>query len=346
MGPADRDGQIRRVTTRRKGDALLVPLQSHGRNHSLLSLHTSNRLPVCFAFLAKSLTSDLCKRLAMDVDAFNFLSVAQTPSKDTVTFDDLPAEVLSYIVRLIYLESIPRSHHRNLDLHGLPSTYSDGRRISSPHSTVQSTLWALCLTSKRLFAHARPLLYRRINVTLPFSFMLLIRTLGAAALARAYERFQVTGKLNQDPNDPESFTSIVAAAGFARVLGTNLRISDSAPNSTIRSRSQQRRVASTSVVDDGEADEDELDLVWRPGERRSVMLAVAIANLPRTSQTLSQIQTPPPHTGQSLCIPWEATPTPSNAASGSSTSPNSARKACADLLAMGSNEDSSQLHGY
>ncbi|CAO1615037.1 unnamed protein product [Sympodiomycopsis kandeliae] len=214
-------------------------------------------------------------------------------SQPRVTFTDLPAEVLSYIVRLIYLESIPRSHHRNLDLHGLPSTYSDGRNISSPHSAVQSTLWSLCLTSKTLFAHARPLLYRRINATLPNSFILLIRTLGAAALATAYERFQVTGKLNQDPNDPESFTSIVAAAGFARVLGTNLRISDhsapagsanstptaSAPSSSIRSRSQQRRIISQTGSND-QAEEDELDLVWRPDP-------FADPNAPATQWTVS-----------------------------------------------------------
>lgn len=211
----------------------------------------------------------------MDVD---FPAPSSESIRKTTSFDDLPAEVLSYIVRLIYLESIPRSHHRNLDLHGLPSTYSDGRRISSPHSTVQSTLWSLCLTSKALFAHARPLLYRRINVTLPFSFMLLIRTLGAAALATAYERFQVTGKLNQDPNDPESFTSIVAAAGFARVLGTNLRITDNS-SSSIRSRSQQRRIASTSSVGE-ETDEDELDLVWRPDP-------LADPNAPTTHWTVS-----------------------------------------------------------
>lgn len=123
-------------------------------------------------------------------------------SRSHASFDSLPSELISYIVRLVYVDSIPRDHLRNIDLHGLPSSYSDGRRISSPHSSVQATLWALCLTSKRLFAHARPLLYRRINVTLPYSFILLIRSLGAAALATAYEQFQITGKLNQDPNDP------------------------------------------------------------------------------------------------------------------------------------------------
>ncbi|PWN22616.1 hypothetical protein BCV69DRAFT_245078 [Microstroma glucosiphilum] len=175
------------------------------------------------------------------------------------TFSSLPAEVISLIVRLIYLESIPRSYHRNLDLHGLPSTYSDGRRVSSPHSAVQATLWALCLTNRTLFAHARPLLYRRINVTLPYSFILLIRTLGAAALAKAYEQFQLTGKLNQDPDDPHSFTSIVAAAGFARVLGTSLKITRG-PN---QERQDVRRVGLPGHSDG--AEEDELNLVWKPG---------------------------------------------------------------------------------
>lgn len=179
----------------------------------------------------------------------------------------LPQEILSYIVRLIYLESIPRSSHRNLDLHGLPSTYEDGRRISTPHSSVQATLWALSLTCRDLFQHARPLLYRRIHVTLPNSFILLIRTLGAAALATAYEHFQQTGRLNQDVSDPNSLTSLVAAAGFARVLGTNLLITQPA---TGERPMAMRRSASYSGPQDSaaaaETDDEHLELVWRPGE--------------------------------------------------------------------------------
>ncbi|CAO1636476.1 unnamed protein product [Parajaminaea phylloscopi] len=183
---------------------------------------------------------------------------------------DLPPEVISYIVRLIYLESIPRSSHRNLDLHGLPSTYSDGRRISTPHSDVQATLWSLCLTCRDFFHHARPLLYRRIHVTLPYSFVLLIRTLGAAALATAYEQFQETGKLNQDVRDPNSFPSIVAAAGFARVLGTNLLITQ--PAASDGTPPQIRRTASsdgTAAANPGATDDEHLDLVWRPDPHTS-----------------------------------------------------------------------------
>lgn len=209
---------------------------------------------------------------------------------------DLPPEVMSYIVRLIYLESIPRSTHRNLDLHGLPSTYSDGRRISTPHSDVQSTLWALCLTCKGFFHHARPLLYRRIHVTLPYSFVLLIRTLGAAALATAYEQFQQTGMLNQDPRDPYSFPSLVAAAGFARVLGTKLIITHHCSEgelSLIRRSSSSDGTGRTTLED---TDDEHLDLVWQPGEYEgwpALIIAPRSSHIDlTTAQTPQRLKTP------------------------------------------------------
>jgi hypothetical protein len=72
-------------------------------------------------------------------------------------------------------------------LQGLPSTYPDGRLISSTQRDTQRTLHALSRVTRAFYAAARPLLFRRLQITLPFSFLLLLRTLGAAHLADAYE---------------------------------------------------------------------------------------------------------------------------------------------------------------
>lgn len=199
------------------------------------------------------------------------------PDRPASQLLSLPAEILSYIVRLIYLESIPRSVHRNLDLHGLPSAYSDGRRISSSHTAVQATLRSLCLVCRGLFAHARPLLYRRIHVTLPYSFILLIRTLGAANLAEAYEQFQLTGSLNQDPHDPKSFPSLLAAAGFARVLGTHLVV-------TAPSQAASETSSSIAVGDPGGSD-DSLSRLQKQAPPRSDSPTAASTHEGRTSAT-------------------------------------------------------------
>ncbi|PWN27533.1 hypothetical protein BDZ90DRAFT_252816 [Jaminaea rosea] len=178
---------------------------------------------------------------------------------------DLPTELLSYIIRLVYLDSMPRSWHRNLDLHGLPSTYADGRAISSSHSRVQATLWSLCLVCHATYNEARPLLYRRINVSLPHSFTLLLRTLGAAALATAYERFQQTGKL------PDDAQSMVAAAGFARVLGTSLVMTeDEVRGGRSREASSSSTPAPTpATTGEGAAlDDDHLQLTWQSDSSR------------------------------------------------------------------------------
>jgi F-box-like len=141
------------------------------------------------------------------------------------TISDLPQELLIHICQLLYLDAIPKTSFRTLDPHSLPSSYPDGRLTSSPPWHVQATLYSLCLVSKGFYRAARPLLFRRIKITLPYSFLLLLRTLGASHLASAYDKFSVTGNVNLDPRDPASFVNMVAAAGFARATGGKLVVS-------------------------------------------------------------------------------------------------------------------------
>ncbi|KDN52252.1 hypothetical protein K437DRAFT_254443 [Tilletiaria anomala UBC 951] len=138
---------------------------------------------------------------------------------------DLPHELLVMICQLAYLDAIPKTSFRTLDPHSLPSSYPDGRSTSSPHLIVQRTLYSLCLVNKSFYHAARPLLFRKIRITLPYSFLLLLRTLGASHLASAYETFSSTGDVNLDPTDPASFVNMVAAVGFAHATGGKLVVS-------------------------------------------------------------------------------------------------------------------------
>lgn len=150
------------------------------------------------------------------------------PSGRGATINDLPIEILREIVGLVWLDSIPKSSFRNIDPHGLPSSYPDGRKISSTQNDTRKTLYNLCLVNKAFYHEARVLLFRRIQITLPHSFNLLLRTLGASHLASAYERYALTGSVNVDPSDPASFTNMIAAAGFAHALGQKLVIGGNA----------------------------------------------------------------------------------------------------------------------
>ncbi len=160
------------------------------------------------------------------------------------TLTDLPAELLIHICQLLYLASIPASAFHTLDPLLPPvgssssshdtgdASSSDAARnstatakastLASSPAQSQAALYALCLTSRVLYDAARPLLFRRVRVTLPFSFLLLLRTLGASHLASAYEHFTLTGAVNVDPDDPASFANMVAAAGFAHATGGTL----------------------------------------------------------------------------------------------------------------------------
>ena len=194
------------------------------------------------------------------------------------TITDLPPELLREIFALIWLDSIPRSAYRNIDPHGLPSAYPDGRKVSSTQAETRRTLYSLCLVNRTFYHEARVLLFRRVQITLPYSFSLLLRTLGAAHLASAYEKYALTGSVNLDPSDPASFVNMVAAAGFAHALGQRLVIGmdsnsaffnrpDSATQSPAPNASASGRASSLPRTQRDivrlNADEDgEVELVW------------------------------------------------------------------------------------
>ncbi|CEH16381.1 F-BOX/LEUCINE RICH REPEAT PROTEIN [Ceraceosorus bombacis] len=136
------------------------------------------------------------------------------PSSKPTTFSHLPPELLHHIVSLIYLDSIPRAVFRCLDPHGLPSAYEDGRLISRTSRQATSDLLSISRTNKALYAAARPLLFRRLQITLPFSFLLLLRTLGAAHLAEAYEEHERLRKptTSDDSTDEGAFFTSDAAS--------------------------------------------------------------------------------------------------------------------------------------
>lgn len=144
--------------------------------------------------------------------------------------DSLPDELLRIIAQLVYLDHLPRSLFRCIDPHGLPSAYPDGKLISSTQYLTQFTLHALCLTNSRLYHAAKPLLWRRLQIKLPYSFLLLLRSLGASKLAEAYEEQHrietnddfVEGKINEQM----TINSMIAAVGLARATGKSIFVTE------------------------------------------------------------------------------------------------------------------------
>ncbi len=121
--------------------------------------------------------------------------------------NDLPTEILREIVGLVWLDSIPKSSFRNIDPHGLPSSYPDGRKISSTQNDTRKTLYNLCLVNKAFYHEARVLLFRRIQITLPHSFNLLLRTLGAShLLAPTKSMRRPAASMSIRPTRPRSST--------------------------------------------------------------------------------------------------------------------------------------------
>lgn len=194
------------------------------------------------------------------------------------SINDLPTEILREIVGLVWLDSIPKSSFRNIDPHGLPSSYPDGRKISSTQNDTRNTLYNLCLVNKAFYHEARVLLFRRIQITLPHSFNLLLRTLGASHLASAYEKYASTGSVNVDPTDPASFINMVAAAGFAHALGHKLVVGGTASPTPPASRNQSpapgkhamperatsltRRGSRRDVIRINADEDGEVELIW------------------------------------------------------------------------------------
>lgn len=144
--------------------------------------------------------------------------------------DSLPDELLRIIAQLLYLDHLPRSVFRCIDQHGLPSAYPDGRLISSPQQLTQSTLHALCLTNSRLYHAAKPLLWRRLQIKLPYSFLLLLRSLGASRLAEAYEEQHrlenAEGFTEGNINEQMTVNSMIAAVGLAQATGKSIFVTD------------------------------------------------------------------------------------------------------------------------
>lgn len=195
------------------------------------------------------------------------------------TINKLPSELLRMVIQLIYLDHIPLSAFRTLDPFGLPSAHSDGRRVSTTPSDTRRTLYNLCLVNNSFYHEARVLLFRRVQITLPFSFILLLRSLGSSHLATAYDEYQETGQINSDPEDPKSFTNMVAAVGFAHATGRKLIVN--VPQGRSRSSSPHHSTTTTDpkgkkrVIDSDycpsplsnkvkiAGDEDgEIELVW------------------------------------------------------------------------------------
>ncbi len=199
-------------------------------------------------------------------------------SRRAASINDLPTEILREIVGLVWLDSIPKSSFRNIDPHGLPSSYPDGRKISSTQNDTRKTLYNLCLVNKAFYHEARVLLFRRIQITLPHSFNLLLRTLGASHLASAYEKYASTGSVNIDPSDPASFVNMVAAAGFAHALGQKLVVGGASASTPPASRGESPGASKSTLAESSSsltrrrslrntvrinADEDgEVELIW------------------------------------------------------------------------------------
>lgn len=146
------------------------------------------------------------------------------------TLESLPDEILRIIAQLLYLDHLPRSVFRCIDPHGLPSAYPDGKLISSPQPLTQSTLHSLCLTNSRLYHAAKPLLWRRLQIKLPYSFLLLLRSLGASRLAEAFEEQH---RLENDEgftegkiNGQMTINSMIAAVGLAQATGKSIYVTD------------------------------------------------------------------------------------------------------------------------
>ncbi|KAL9937225.1 hypothetical protein V8E36_003634 [Tilletia maclaganii] len=210
---------------------------------------------------------------------------------------DLPSELHALIARLIYLDSIPSGSLCTLDPLNLPSpnplASSSSPPLTSTQAQTRKTLYALCLTSRSFYVAARPLLFRRVVVTLPFSFVLVLRTLGAAHLAQVYDKYAASGNeafLLRDPAVPAltatgdgsaqqlaessatamamkrkrerertvTFEEMVAAAGFAHAAGGTLVIkARSRAGAALVNRPQSSGGGSQSTTE-----EPEMDLVW------------------------------------------------------------------------------------
>lgn len=127
----------------------------------------------------------------------------------------LPQELKVHVARMVYLLAQPSSPADTLHVYS-----PDGRSIAARSREARRALWALSQVSRAWNAAARPYLLREVHVGLPYSFLLLLRTLGAShLLVAAYDTLGAPRTVNMDPTDPASFPRMVAAAGFAHAIG-------------------------------------------------------------------------------------------------------------------------------
>ncbi|WFD33897.1 hypothetical protein MCUN1_000723 [Malassezia cuniculi] len=87
---------------------------------------------------------------------------------------DLPLDIVRRICQIVYLDAIPLSMLRMLDPFGLPSAAPDGQLVWTSVEDTRRDLYSLCLVSRAFCQEAQPLLFRRIQITLPYRFMLLL----------------------------------------------------------------------------------------------------------------------------------------------------------------------------
>lgn len=87
---------------------------------------------------------------------------------------ELPYDIVRRICEIVYLDAIPLSMLRMLDPFGLPSAASDGQLVWTSMDDTRRDLYSLCLVSRSFRRAAQQLLFRRIQITMPYRFLLLL----------------------------------------------------------------------------------------------------------------------------------------------------------------------------
>ncbi|WFD05245.1 hypothetical protein MVES1_000573 [Malassezia vespertilionis] len=102
-----------------------------------------------------------------------------------------PAEIVRRVCELVYLGCVPLCSLRTLDPEGLPSAAYDGQLSSQSVEETRRLLYALCLVNRTFYRYAQPLLFRRVQVTLPYRFMLLLQEAERDALSAALGKIRL-----------------------------------------------------------------------------------------------------------------------------------------------------------
>lgn len=85
----------------------------------------------------------------------------------------LPAEIVQRVCELVYLGCVPLCTLRTLDPEGLPSAAFNGQAASTSVEETRRDLYSLCLVNRAFHEYSQPLLFRRVQITLPYRFMYL-----------------------------------------------------------------------------------------------------------------------------------------------------------------------------